>query len=34
MSRLNLSFTQVRALLMGLSLLAMALAGSATYYWD
>ena len=34
MSRTRLSFTQIRALLMGLSLLAMALAGSAASYWD
>ena len=34
MSRTRLSFTQIRALLMGLSLLAMAFAGSASYYLD
>ena len=34
MSRNRISFTQIRVLLMGVSLLAMALAGSANSYWD
>ena len=34
MFRTHLSLTRVRALLMGLSIVALALTGSATAYWN